>query len=105
LIRFLETKRQSYPRLYFLANEELLQIFGKQDEIIVSIAAGIEKVFLSNLFLGIDRLKVTGKSNQITAMISKEKEEVELWFAVSTSAALDLWLKKFEDSMQRTIKH
>ena len=32
-------------------------------------------------------------------MISKEKEEVELWFAVSTSAALDLWLKKFEDSM------
>jgi hypothetical protein len=39
-------------------------------------------------------------------MISKEKEEVEMWFAVSTSGiALDQWLKKFEDSMQRTIKH
>jgi hypothetical protein len=48
------------------------------------MAAGTEKVFLSNLFLGIDRLKVTGKSNQITAMISKEKEQVEMWFAVST---------------------
>ena len=39
-------------------------------------------------------------------MISKEKEEVEMWLAVSTSGiALDQWLKKFEDSMQRTIKH
>jgi dynein heavy chain len=28
LYRFLEAKRQAFPRLYFLSNEELMQIYG-----------------------------------------------------------------------------
>jgi len=34
IFRFLELKRQAFPRLYFVSNEELLFIYGKQTECI-----------------------------------------------------------------------
>jgi hypothetical protein len=31
---FLEQKRDSFPRLFFISNEELIELFGKADKII-----------------------------------------------------------------------
>jgi len=32
LQKFLESKRDAFPRLYFLSNEELIEIYGKSSE-------------------------------------------------------------------------
>jgi hypothetical protein len=40
LNRFLESKRQAFPRLYFLSNEELFDIYGKQEFIMKEMLNG-----------------------------------------------------------------
>jgi hypothetical protein len=55
--RFLEQKRQQFPRLYFLSNEELLIIYGKQKEIVHELIHGQEKSFINTIYQGIILLK------------------------------------------------
>lgn len=40
LNRFLEMKRQAFPRLYFLSNEELFDIYGKQEFLMKEMLQG-----------------------------------------------------------------
>jgi len=37
---FLEQKRDSFPRLFFISNEELIELFGKADKIIEQLIQG-----------------------------------------------------------------
>ena len=33
LVKYLETKREYFPRLYFLSNEQIIEIVGMMDDI------------------------------------------------------------------------
>lgn len=57
LTEFLEKKRGKFPRLFFLSNEELIDIFGKGPDLIDSIIEDESKSFINNIFEGIDLVR------------------------------------------------
>jgi len=46
LTAFLEQKREAFPRLYFLSNEELIDIFGRADDLIDELIYGTRAAFI-----------------------------------------------------------
>ena len=57
LQKFLESKRDAFPRLYFLSNEELIEIYGKSSEGVQNMKLdGSGQNFLSRIFEGLDRI-------------------------------------------------
>ena len=55
LMDFLEKKRGKFPRLFFLSNEELVDIFGKGTLLVESVLEGESSTaFITNLFEGVD---------------------------------------------------
>ena len=105
LIGFLEKKRGRFARLFFLSNEELVEIFGKGVELIEEMLDGQNQGFISTLYEGIDRVKFHPVSFDLTHMISKEGEELNLMREIPCrSMTVDAWLKQLEDQMVKTVK-
>lgn len=105
---FLETKRDKFPRLYFLSNEELIDIFGKGREVVTQTPdeneKPQEKSFLGNLFEGLDSIKFTSELF-ICTLVSKQGEEVGLVKHVPTNKiSAERWLVELEKQMQNSIK-
>jgi len=100
---YLETKRESFPRFYFLSNEELLEILGESRK--------PERVqpHLKKCFEGIDRLVFEpGQAGPvITGLLSKEGELVEILKAFSPSEfqnAVERWLLELETQMEQSVQ-
>lgn len=96
---FLEFKREKFPRLYFLSNEEIVEIFGLDK--LVSASRGSKnapkRTFISNLFEGVDTLKFRDNDLAVIGLQSKEGEELPFVRAVQTeSNPPDVWLKNFD---------
>lgn len=68
LLEFLERKRGKFPRLFFLSNEELIDIFGKGDSLVESMLEGESKGFITNLFEGVDNVVFHETSHDISHM-------------------------------------
>eukprot|EP00949_MAST-11_sp_MAST-11-sp1_P002809 g2809.t1 len=109
LNEYLETKRAHFPRFYFLGADELLEILS-QTKNPLSV-----QPFLCKCFEGIH--KVTFEEQQelrtrvvaITAMISREQEEVALEREVFPNAGpvrgcVEKWLLQLEASMRDTVR-
>lgn len=93
---YMEEKRMSFPRFYFLANDELLEILSETKD--------PEKVqpYLKNCFEGIKKLKFD-ELKKIHGMYSQENEFVEFNPIIDTAQArgqVDEWLIRVEKSMQ-----
>ena len=103
---FLERRRGKFPRLFFLSNEELIDIFGKGPELVESMIDGASQGFVTNLFEGVDVVRIHEITQEITHMHSKEGEEVHLVKEVMTrnTQGPDSWLKQLEASMVITMK-
>jgi len=87
-------KRQSFPRLYFLSNEELFDIFGKQEVIMKEMLAGYGKSFLQTLFEGIEDLKIDPESLMIVGFKSRHEEYIRLLQKIKTvNCGPDYWLE------------
>jgi hypothetical protein len=57
LMEHLEKKRGKFPRLFFLSNEELIDIFGRGPDLVESIVEGYgSSSFITNLFEGVESL-------------------------------------------------
>lgn len=94
---FLEQKRAYFPRLYFISNEELIDVFGRCDNVITDLIDGKPQAFLTNLFEGIDILKVNAGTRKIYSMVSKSGEEVPLTSQVNTNGVSpEIWLRNLE---------
>ena len=78
IVAFLQGKRQQFPRLFFLANEELIDIFGRGFELVKCMMVGECQLFLTNLFEGVHRVKFNEETAAVNAVESKAKETVRL---------------------------
>jgi hypothetical protein len=106
LVTLLEKKRGHFPRLFFLSNEELIEIVGQGPGLVEAIIDGeASTAFITNLFEGVDTLTFAEASNAITRVFSKEGEELILTTDVQTKGRqADGWLKGLEAAMSHTIK-
>lgn len=96
LEKYLETKRQAFPRFYFLSNDELLEILAKSNDL---------EVIQQNLrtcFDNIMRLDIK-EGQDIVAMISSEGEKIELKKVVKARNQVEAWLLQVQMEMISTI--
>ena len=104
LEQFLQTKRNSFPRFYFLSNDDLLQIISNQKD------PECVQDHLKKMFGGITKLKFgeqpnsEGKNQKVAvSMFSAEGEEVRFETPVVAAGDVDIWLKEVEAEMRRTV--
>ncbi|XP_041945152.1 dynein heavy chain 1, axonemal isoform X2 [Alosa sapidissima] len=97
LSEYLETKRGSFPRFYFLSDDELLEILSQtRDPTAV-------QPHLRKCFENIARLKFQSDL-LITHMYSGEGEEVKLVNPVQPSGNVEDWLRDVERSMKASLR-
>ncbi|KAG5504517.1 hypothetical protein JKF63_04969 [Porcisia hertigi] len=100
LQQFLETKRMSFPRFYFISNEELLQILSdSRDPYLV-------QPYLCKCFEGIKSLTFADH-HDIVGMVSAEGERVRFVRTVNPSDhhnQVELWLQAVENVMKATVR-
>lgn len=98
---YLERERSSFPRFYFVGDEDLLEIIGNSKDI-PRVMKHLKKMFagLSTLLLDDDDgLPV------ITGMVSREGEEVQFSQSIRPSdhSRINDWLIKLEQEMKVTL--
>jgi hypothetical protein len=104
---FLEFKREKFPRLYFLSNEEIVEIFGLDK--LVNASKGTKeaprRTFIANLFEGVETLKFRDADLAITGLKSKEGEEMTLIRPVPTeNNPPDVWLMNLDQQMANSLR-
>eukprot|EP01028_Stygiella_incarcerata_P006524 TRINITY_DN2668_c0_g1_i2.p1 TRINITY_DN2668_c0_g1~~TRINITY_DN2668_c0_g1_i2.p1 ORF type:complete len:4588 (-),score=1267.00 TRINITY_DN2668_c0_g1_i2:3353-17116(-) len=104
LDQYLETKRQEFPRFYFLSNEDLLEILGQ-----VRDPSAVQK-HLKKCFEGLQSLDMAkkdgGKGLQAMAMNSPDGERVSFShpLVIEPGTPVENWLKDVESLMQSSLR-
>ena len=78
----METKRNAFPRFYFLSDDELLEILANSDD------KNIVQGYLKALFDGLVKLIMTDLE-EIKTMKSKEGELIDMSKMVKTSGNVE----------------
>ncbi|KAJ1673857.1 dynein heavy chain, partial [Spiromyces aspiralis] len=98
---YLERERSSFPRFYFVGDEDLLEIIGNAKDV-----SRIQK-HLKKMFAGIALIHMNEDEKEILGMISKEGERVDFRRPVSlrNSPKINEWLGMLESEMRLTLAH
>ncbi|XP_054277851.1 dynein heavy chain, cytoplasmic-like isoform X3 [Macrosteles quadrilineatus] len=96
---YLERERTSFPRFYFVGDEDLLEIIGNSKNI-----ARLQKHF-KKMFAGVAAILLNEENNVITGIASREGEEVKFLSPVSTveHSKINEWLTMVEREMRVTL--
>ncbi|KHJ76923.1 dynein heavy chain, region 2 [Oesophagostomum dentatum] len=95
---YLERERASFPRFYFVGDEDLLEIMGNSKDV-----ARLQK-HLKKMFAGVTAIDVGEEDRIITALHSREGERVDLVQPVHTKdIRINDWLKGLEAEMKHTL--
>ncbi|PVV04132.1 hypothetical protein BB560_001375 [Smittium megazygosporum] len=96
---YLEKERTSFPRFYFVGDEDLLEIIGNSKDII-----RIQK-HVGKMFSGIGSFELDTDGTTIIGMISPQGEHVKLNRAIPTSkySKINEWLLGVENEMKLTL--
>ena len=99
LEEYLETKRASFPRFYFLSNDELLEILAQTKD------PRAVQPYLRKCFDNLVRLEFKGSGIlDIRKMFSSEGEEVALGKNLKARGTVEEWLTSVEDRMRVALK-
>ncbi|XP_050499617.1 dynein heavy chain, cytoplasmic isoform X4 [Diabrotica virgifera virgifera] len=96
---YLERERTSFPRFYFVGDEDLLEIIGNSKNI-----ARLQKHF-KKMFAGVASILLNENNTIITGIASREGEEVHFNNPVSTvdHPKINEWLTMVEKEMRVTL--
>jgi dynein heavy chain len=97
---YLETKRMAFPRFYFLANDELLEILSQAKEP-RSVQPHLRKCFENLVFL---EFRDEPGSTDILGMVSAEGERVPLGKNLKARGNVEEWLNAVERRMRDTLR-
>ncbi|KAG8226803.1 hypothetical protein J437_LFUL002849 [Ladona fulva] len=104
LAQYLETKRLAFPRFYFVASADLLDILSNGNSPVL-VSRHLPKLFDSIAKLKL-RSATDGKSaKQAQGMYSKDGEYVEFSCDCECTGPVEIWLRRLEDVMRKTIRH
>lgn len=105
LDNYLETKRQAFPRFYFLSNDDLLEILGQARD-----PRAVQK-HLKKCFEAIQSLELREKEGgsrgfQALGMNSPEQEYVQFSHVLNIEPGLpvEAWLTEIEKSMRASLR-
>lgn len=93
---YLERERSSFPRFYFVGDDDLLEIIGNSKDILRIMK------HLKKMFAGISTIMLDDDLTQIQGMASREGEEVMFTepILLKDFPKINDWLAKIESSMQ-----
>ncbi|XP_049810823.1 dynein heavy chain, cytoplasmic isoform X2 [Schistocerca nitens] len=96
---YLERERTSFPRFYFVGDEDLLEIIGNSKNV-----ARLQKHF-KKMFAGVAAILLNEDNTVITGIASREGEEVKFMEPVSTvdHPKINEWLTLVESQMRLTL--
>ncbi|CAF4954820.1 unnamed protein product [Pieris macdunnoughi] len=103
LNQYIDEKRTIFPRLYFLSDDDLLELLGQAR----SGAEGREAVLqthLKKLFPGITGVVLGPGGVSITTLCSHYDETFKLDRPVDIDCAVEIWLKNLEDEIRASLK-
>ena len=98
LNEFLEEKRSSFPRFYFIGDDDLLQILGQASK------PAVIQTHLKKLFAGIYNVNFDEENRHIITMNSIEGEVVALKNKVRIGPEVEQWLNNLAKEMKGTLK-
>lgn len=98
---YLERERSSFPRFYFVGDEDLLEIIGNSKDVL-----RIQK-HLKKMFAGLSAILVDEEVTQIEGMASREGEEVRFKapIVLKDFPKINDWLTRLEGEMKRSLAH
>ncbi|KAI9183234.1 hypothetical protein H9P43_004151 [Blastocladiella emersonii ATCC 22665] len=96
LLDFLEEKRNSFPRFYFIGDEDLLEILSQS-----ATNPRVVQMHLKKLFSGLHRVIMEGES--VVGIASAKGEEVMLDAPVAITNKVDEWLSCLCNEIQSTL--
>lgn len=97
LSEYLETKRTSFPRFYFLSDDELLEILSKTKD------PEAVQPHLRKCFESIYRVKFE-KDMRISTMFSAENEEVQFRENIYPTGNVEDWMLEIERVMKESLR-
>ncbi|XP_054656624.1 dynein axonemal heavy chain 2 [Dunckerocampus dactyliophorus] len=98
---YLESKRQIFPRFYFLSNDDVLEILG-QSQNPEAMQPHLKKCFDNIKSLRTEKM---GRRLDATAMFSSDGEMIEFIKAVPLDKPVEIWLCDIEKAMRSTLKN
>ena len=100
LTNYMISKRELFPRFYFLSDDDLLEILGQSSK-----HAIIQK-HISKLFPGINKLELVtvDKKSFIKSIQSAEGDVIQLVNEVTTSETVEIWLNTLDKEIKSTLK-
>ncbi|KAI8440127.1 hypothetical protein MSG28_001532 [Choristoneura fumiferana] len=104
LNKYIDEKRSTFPRLYFLSDDDLLELLGQAR----AGADGREAVMqthLKKLFPGTTGVRLGPGSMSITALCSHYGETFQLDHPVDIDCPVEVWLKNLETEMRSSLKN
>ena len=93
----MELKRGSFPRFYFLSDDELIDILANSTNL--EVIQGYLKTCFDNI------VRIDIEEIEIKAMNSNEKEQIEFKKPLKARGPVETWLMQLQDEMVATLSH
>lgn len=98
LTNYLQSKRELFPRFYFISDDQLLSILGSSDP------HNVQKQ-ISNMFDNVGQLIFKSESRTVVGMESNEGEKFDFITPVPAEGAVEKWLSTVEQEMRKTLHY
>ncbi|EKX36467.1 hypothetical protein GUITHDRAFT_97557 [Guillardia theta CCMP2712] len=104
LDQYLETKRQAFPRFYFISNDDLLEILGQARDPL-AVQPHLKKCFEAIKSLKLEPPGKDGRRNyEAIAMNSPDGESVLFTSHITIDGPVEVWLLEIENVMRQTLR-